>query len=62
MGVSSILPRGVTITFDPDKGKFESSIATISIDNDAERGEYMLILSATLNHKTKGSILRLLIN
>jgi hypothetical protein len=62
MGVSSSLPKGVTITFDPDSGTFDSSSANISIQDDATPGQYMLILNATLNNKTKGSILKLLIN
>jgi hypothetical protein len=62
MGISSSLPKGVTITFDPDKGAFDSSKANISIQADATPGQYMLILNATLNNKTKGSILKLLIN
>ena len=62
MGVSSSLPKGVTITFSPDKGTFDSTIANISIQADATPGQYMLILNATLNYKTKGSILKLLIN
>lgn len=62
MGVSSNLPEGVTITFNPEKGTFESSRANVSVDADATPGRYMLILNATLNNKTKASILKLLIN
>ena len=62
MGVSSSLPAGVTITFSPDKGTFESTQANVSIQADATPGQYTLILNATLNNKTKGSILKLLIN
>jgi hypothetical protein len=61
MGVSSSLPAGVTITFSPDKGIFESTQANVSIQADAAPGQYMLILNATLNNKTKGSIIKLLI-
>jgi hypothetical protein len=61
MGVSSSLPAGVTITFNPDKGTFESTQATVAILGNAMPGQYLLILSATLQNKTKGSILKLLI-
>lgn len=61
MGISSSLPAGVTITFSPDKGTFESTQANVSIQADATPGQYLLILNATLNNKTKGSILKLLI-
>ena len=62
MGVSSRLPSGVMITFSPDKGTFDSTLAKVSILSDAAPGQYILILNATLNNKTKGSILKLLIN
>jgi hypothetical protein len=61
MGVSSSLPKGVTITFNPGKGTFDSTQANVSIQADATPGLYMVILNATLNNKTKGSILKLLI-
>lgn len=61
MGISSSLPAGVTITFSPDKGTFESTQATVAILGNAMPGQYLLILSATLQNKTKGSILKLLI-
>jgi hypothetical protein len=61
MGVSSRLPKGVTVTFQPDTGSFDSTTANVSIQADATPGEYLLILSATLKNKTKGSILKLLI-
>jgi len=62
MGVSSSLPEGVTITFSPAKGNFDSSTVNISITTEAIPGRYMLILNATLNNTTKGRILKLLID
>jgi hypothetical protein len=62
MGFSSILPKGVEITFSPDKGTFDSSHVVVSIQKDATPGQYLLILNATLNNKTKGSILKIVIN
>ncbi len=61
MGISSSLPNGVVITFDPDKGNFDSTKASIRIEEDATPGEYSIILNATLNYTTKGTILNLLI-
>ena len=61
MGISSSLPKGVAITFDPDKGNFDTTTVTIRIEEDAAPGEYSIILNATLNYKTKGTILNLLI-
>ena len=62
MGVSSGIPNGVVITFDPSNGNFESSTASISVKPDATPGQYLVILNATLQNKTKGSILKLLIH
>lgn len=61
MGVSSRLPKGVTVTFEPDRGVFESTKANILVQDDATPGKYLLILNATLNYKTKGFIISLLI-
>ncbi len=59
MGISSSLPKGVAITFDPDKGNFDSTKASILIEENAAPGEYSIILNATLNYTTKGTILNL---
>ena len=61
MSVSSSLPKGITVTFSPEKGDFDRSRASIFIEPEVKPGEYLLILSATLNNKTKGTILKLLI-
>jgi hypothetical protein len=61
MGISSTLPTGVAISFDPDKGNFDSTRASIRVDADAHLGQHMVILNATVNNKTKGSIFGLLI-
>jgi hypothetical protein len=59
MGVSSTLPKGVEITFNPDNDNFDHTKANIVIHTDATPGQYLLILNATLQHKTKASILKL---
>ncbi|MBS1508508.1 MAG: hypothetical protein JSS79_17855 [Bacteroidetes bacterium] len=61
MGLSSSVPEGVKITFDPDNGNFDSTKVNVSANANALPGTYSLILSATLNYKTKGSILKLTI-
>ena len=62
MGVSSSLPKGVTISFSPDNGIFDSTKANVLIQADATPGQYTLIVNATLNNKTKGSVIKLLID
>lgn len=62
MGISSSMPDGVTIAFDPAQGNFDFTKAKIKVDENTLPGTYQLILSATLSYKTKGSILKLTIN
>lgn len=61
MGISSSVPKGVTIGFSPEKGNFDFTKATVHVDNSAIPGSYFLILNATVSNQTKGSILKLTI-
>ena len=58
MGLSSSLPKGIEVTFSPEKGNFEVTKVIIKSSN-AVPGQYSLIVNATLNGKTKGSIIKL---
>jgi uncharacterized membrane protein len=59
MGLSSSLPAGVTLSFDPEKGEGDLSQATITALPEAQPGTYSIIVNATINYKTKGSILKI---
>ena len=61
MGLSSTLPAGVTLSFDPEKGNADVSQATITALPEALPGTYSIIVNATINYKTKGSILKVTI-
>ena len=61
MSISSTLPAGVTLTFNPDKGSFEISEVTLSTSSETIAGQYSIIISATVNYKTKASILKLIV-
>lgn len=61
LGLSSTLPDGVTVTFEPAEGMFESSIASIAVASTVPVGEYQFILKTTVNHKIKGSIVKLIV-
>ncbi|MCE2994121.1 MAG: hypothetical protein ACK5RG_11035 [Cyclobacteriaceae bacterium] len=58
LGLQSALPQGITLTYEPKEGNFENSNALISVASDATPGTYNIVLSATLNTKRKGSILK----
>jgi uncharacterized membrane protein len=62
LGLSSGLPSGITLSFDPEKGNVDSSVATITAAADTSPGEYTVIVNATMNYKTKGSILKIVVN
>ncbi|HEX6893127.1 MAG TPA: hypothetical protein VF141_20600 [Chryseolinea sp.] len=59
MGLSSALPKGIEVTFSPEKGNFESTTVIIKASEAVAPGRYSLIVNATLNGKTKGSIIKL---
>jgi uncharacterized membrane protein len=59
MGLSSSLPPGISISFDPEKGNVDLTQATITAQSDTSPGQYSLIVNATINYKTKGSVLKI---
>jgi hypothetical protein len=59
MGFSNSLPQGITVQYDQSEGKFDAAVATITVGSTVSAGTYQLILSGTMNYKTKGSILKL---
>lgn len=59
MGLSSALPEGLTAVYEPAEGNFETSVVTLTAGPTAVSGTYQIVLNGTLNHKTKGSILKL---
>jgi len=61
LGFSSKLPEGITASFEPAEGMFETSVVTISVAESTKAGQYQLILNAELNNKVKGSIIKLVV-
>ncbi len=59
LGFSNKLPEGITIQYEPAKGIFETSVATINASPETALGTYQIIFNGTLNFKTKGSILKI---
>jgi hypothetical protein len=55
LGLQSSLPQGITVSYEPKEGNFETSQATISVAADAPIGTYQLVLSAMLSTKKKGT-------
>jgi hypothetical protein len=62
INLSSSLPPGVSITFEPINGIIESTKALITVSDDAKPGSYTIIVNGSINHKNKGAILKLVIS
>lgn len=61
LGLSSGLPEGVTVTFEPTDGVLESSVVKVAVAEHAKAGNYMIILNSTMQHRSKGATLKLVV-
>jgi uncharacterized membrane protein len=61
LGISSALPSGITIAYEPATGVFESSVATITASKEATEGQYQIILKSSIKNITKGSIVKVVV-
>lgn len=61
LGLSSTLPEGITVSFAPAEGLFERSVATVDVASGTKEGEYQLILRSTVNNKTKGTVVKVVV-
>jgi hypothetical protein len=62
LGLQNSLPQGVTISYEPKEGNFETSVAIISVAPDTAVGVHQIVLNAMISTKKKGSILKLSIS
>ena len=62
LGLSSGLPNGVTVEFEPAEGVIESSVAKITLGSEVKAGTYTIILNGVIQNKTKGKTLKLVVN
>lgn len=61
LALSSSLPAGVTLAYEPAEGVFESSVASFTAAADAKAGEYQIVVKTTINNKIKGSIVKVIV-
>jgi hypothetical protein len=61
LGLSSTLPEGITVAFEPAEGVFDESVASIAANSTAKDGEYQIIIKTTMNNKIKGSIVKVVV-
>ena len=55
MVTPSNLPEGLTVTFEPQEGKFETAKATLTATN-VKPGTYNIILSSIIQNNKKGNL------
>lgn len=55
MVAPSNLPEGLTVTFEPQEGKFETAKATLTANN-VRPGTYNIILSSIIQNNKKGNL------
>lgn len=61
LGLSSTLPEGITVAFEPAEGVFDESVASISANSTAKEGQHQIIINTTINNKIKGSIVKVVV-
>jgi hypothetical protein len=61
LGLSSSLPAGITLQFEPAAGLFDKSTATFKADANVPVGEYQVILKSTVRNLNKGTIIKLVV-
>lgn len=59
--LSSGLPEGVSVTFEPSEGIIDQSVVKVSVAETTKPGNYMLIVNGTMQHKNKGATLKLIV-
>lgn len=61
LGLSTSLPAGITVAYEPAEGMFESSVASFTASADTKPGEYQVVLKTTVNNKIKGSVVKIVV-
>ena len=62
LGTSSVLPQGITLSFEPSEGPIDTSTATFKIDPTVVSGAYTIIINGDVYHKVKGTILKVVVS
>jgi hypothetical protein len=62
LGLQSSLPQGITISYEPKEGNFETSVATITVAPETAIGVHQIVVNAMLSTKKKGAILKLAVS
>jgi hypothetical protein len=61
LGVSSTLPKGITIKYAPADGLINASIATVTVSDETPAGTYVIVPNCTMNYKSKGALLKVIV-
>jgi hypothetical protein len=61
LGLSSSLPEGLTVTFEPDGGLIDKTAVHIQASETVKAGNYLVIVRATMQNRSKGATLKIVI-
>lgn len=59
--VSSTLPEGLTISAEPEIGQEQKVGITLKASESLKGGTYYVLINAVINHKTKGTLLKVVV-
>ena len=62
LGTSSVLPQGITLSFEPAEGLMDSSVATFKVEPTVVPGAYNIIIHGDVYHKVKGTTLKVVVS
>jgi uncharacterized protein (DUF58 family) len=58
LGVSSTLPKGITVSYEPQSGQINASIARITVSPETPAGTYVIVPNGVMNYISKGVLLK----
>lgn len=58
LGLSTTLPEGIFIDFEPASGLFETSLAIVRVSDAVKPGLYQIVVRGEINRIVKGAILK----
>jgi hypothetical protein len=62
LGLSSSLPTGISLVYEPGEGVIDSSVAKITVSADVKAGTYLVLPNAMINNKSKGTMLKVIVS
>jgi hypothetical protein len=55
------LPKGVTLSFEPEQNVLDSTVLTVSVGSEVPAGEYLITVSGKMHAMSKSTLLKLIV-